>query len=327
MKKTIEEKISQYFSSFSLNLPEKYAENKLYLYADYIEMVALFFNSSPVSVGEILSRFTDEGIFPERKSNQKQEEQNQKNEDWVRKMFKIAEERSLIFGHDYPFHFKQEKLKLKENLSERNKLYIFLLLASDLSTFSDFQHELTSEFEKISYEALKGFLPRNSVLKQFGKNSDYSGNAISKIRSLAADLGLGPDEINNYEINSISDRNTQEKGLDIIGWIPFNDNCMNVMIILGQCACGKKWSDKYHETRRYEEYLQFYKLRPCHSIFTSYALINQAERKFYPSGDIVRDTLVFERKRILSLVDENLIDQLESRFLIDRCIEFEEDIV
>ena len=170
-------------------------------------------------------------------------------------------------------------------------------------------------------------MPGNSILKQYGKNSDYSGTAISKIKSLANDLGFSSDDIDEYEISSISERNTQEKGLDIIGWIPFDDDCMNKFVILGQCACGKKWTDKYHETRRYEEYLRFYKLRPCHSIFTSYSLINQAERKFHKSGDILRDTLIFERKRILSLVDDELVDSLESKNLVDKCIEFEEDVV
>ena len=37
--------------------------------------------------------------------------------------------------------------------------------------------------------------------------------------------------------------------------------------------------------------------------------------------------LIFERKRILSLIDEGLLDQLDSKVLIEKCIEFEEDIV
>ena len=136
MKRTIEEKISDSFSSFSLVLLEKYAQNKIYLYADFIELVALFYNTSSVSVGEAISRFKEEGVFPERKSDQKQEEQNQKNEDWVRKIFAILEQRASLFQQDYPFSYEQEKICLKEEQSKKTQIIHFPATSIRLKYFS-----------------------------------------------------------------------------------------------------------------------------------------------------------------------------------------------
>ncbi|MEZ4907965.1 MAG: hypothetical protein R2771_10100 [Saprospiraceae bacterium] len=70
-------------------------------------------------------------------------------------------------------------------------------------------------------------MPTNSTVKEFGKNTEYKGNAIEKIKNLADDLDLAIDD---YELNQVGERNNQERGLDIIGWLPFNDKCGNKVV-------------------------------------------------------------------------------------------------
>ena len=324
MSRTIDQKITDYFSDFSLSIPEKYAKNKLYLYADYIELVTLFYNEEPVSVGEIMSRFRDEGVFAQRKSDQNQAEENENNENFIRSIFVIFDERKSLFSNSYPFEYEGEKLSLKTTLSDKNKLYLFLLLASNLSTFKIFQSNLTSEFEKVSYQALIKYLPQTAITKSFGADSEFKGYFNDKITQLAELMNV---ELDDRFLESFSPRNTQDGGLDIVSWIPFEDQISNFISVFAQCACGKDWNKKLNESRRFNRVLKVYLNKINHSIFIPYALINYHTSEFYEHHEFGGDTLVFERKRILSLIDEGLFDNLDSKVLIEKCIEFEEDIV
>ena len=116
-----------------------------------------------------------------------------------------------------------------------------------LNYFKDVYSDLTTEFEQTSFEALRNFLPLNANVKQLGKNSDYTGDAQSKIRALAKDLNVS---INENEIIQI--QGTQERGLDVIGWLPFKDQIPNMITILVQCACGTEWYKKQNKTKRFE---------------------------------------------------------------------------
>ena len=171
----------------------------------------------------------------------------------------------------------------------------------------------------ISYEAIKSFLP-NAIVKSFGKLSEYKGTAKEKIRNLAEDLGLPTD---NYAIECVGDRNVQERGLDIVSWIPFEDKCQNKIIFLCQCACGKQYESKQHDVRRFKQYYIFYKTNPQLTLFIPYALINSKNGKFYHSDYFEDDYLIFERLRIISLAKrrEDLLTLLKSTCLVERCIQ------
>ncbi len=133
-------------------------------------------------------------------------------------------------------------------------------------------------------------------------------------------------EINDKELSNIADKNNQERGLDIISWIPFEDKIPNFITILAQCTCGKKWDKKQNETGRYENYLNFYKQRPIHALFVPYSLSNI--NSFFQSDDIIKDRIIFDRKRILEfLPDINFFNDLQSKDIINKCIEYEEDTV
>jgi hypothetical protein len=317
--KTFEEKLSESIESFfDLDKPD-YTDNKKNLYADFIELISLFSNTDGTSFGDVLDRFFGTKDY----SNAKQRD---KDEAWLIEIYTIIEQRSRLFSEDYPFALDEnEVLTLKPELSWKNKLYLGMLISSKLNIFKGFKPDLTTEFETISYYVLKNFLSSKSIVKEFGKNSTYTGNAKEKIRKLAADLGL---KIEEDELEGISERNNQERGLDVIGWTPFGDKCMNQLVYLAQCACGKDTESKYHDTRRFENYLKFYKTKPQHIMFVPYSLINTFKNKFYHSDLIEKDFLIFERKRILGLFeDEQTFLGLEMTKIVDGCVQFEADIV
>ena len=185
--------------------------------------------------------------------------------------------------------------------------------------------ELTSEFELVCFHVLSKYLPQHAVIKSFGKNTTYVGTAIDKIKSLATDLKV---EVDEDFLNKISAKGNMDRGLDIIGWIPFADNVSNHLSLLCQCACGKEWYKKLIETRRYERYYKFYCNKPNHAMFIPYSLINYQGSDFFQADEISVDTVLFERKRIINYIDDlTFFTPLNSKKLVDKCIEFEEDIV
>jgi len=323
----IEDKIQRYFSAVNIKMSSTPAKHLTHLYADYLEAVSLFSNRNYISSSDLLDRFRDEGFITRKKNDEEQAENNDSHEQWVNQIFEIAVERKILFQDDYPFALLgNNKIKLKplSELNNRNKLYLFLLVSSCLYLFRIFEPELTKEFELVCCEALLKFLPSHAIVKSFGKNTHYKGTAIEKINRLANDLKI---KVNDSFIKKISREGNQDRGLDIIGWIPFEDNVANFLSILCQCACGKEWHKKLHETRRYENYYEFHGNKPVHAMFIPYALINHQDLDFHQADEIIA-SLLFERKRILNYVtDDAFFDRLTSKTIIDKCIEYEEDVV
>ena len=284
------------------------------LFADFVELLVVFSNGDGVAFGDIQDRFFGE---PDETNSS---ERNDSNESFIDEIFSLIEERVAIYGNVYPFEIGDEQnVTLKRDLSLPQKLYLFLLFSSSLDIFKSFNSEITTDFELVSCEAIKSFLP-NAVVKPFGKMSEYNGTAKEKIKKLADDIGL---QTNDYEFGCISERNVQERGLDIVSWLPFEDRCQNKVIFLCQCACGKQYESKQHDIRRFKNYYYFYKTKPQLTLFIPYSLINPKENKFYHSDYIEGDYLVFERLRIINLAKQkdDLLTRMSSTILIENCIQ------
>ncbi len=318
------EKINASFEDIKIKFDSPQATRNVHIYADYIELVSLFSNNNLVTTTDILDRFKDEGLIKQKKSDEDQAEANDGNEVFVNTIFQLLTFRGNIYNADYPFLINSKTIILKsKTLNNKQKLYIYLLLSSNLNIFLKFHTELTTEFEKLCYYTLKDFLPKHSVVKQMGKNSDYSGTALDKIQQLANDIKISTNE---KHFNNTNIAGNQERGLDIIGWIPFKDNVPNKLIIMGQCACGKEWYNKLSETKRYEKYWHL-DCRPIHTIFIPYSLIQESNSNFFQSDEI-NNILVFERGRILEIINDfDFIDNFECMQLVDKCLEYEEDIL
>ena len=309
---TFEDKLYQCTQSLKdIDKPD-YTKTEINYFADFVELIALFTKMDGVTFGDIQDRFfgTKEYTTIESKD---------KDEAFLISIFNMIAERISFYAIDYPFEYQNnETLMLKPNLTFKNKLYLSLLISSKLDIFNSFQSDLTTDFEKVSYVVLKEFLPEKAIVKEFGKNTEYQGNAISKIKQLANELDL---QIDDYELSNVSERNMQERGLDIVGWLPFADKCGNKIVFLCQCTCGKEYESKQHDTRRFENYLQFYKTNPQHTIFIPYSLINIREKKFYHSDLIEKDYLVFERKRILEYHNDRSFEKSIAFKIVNKILE------
>ena len=295
-----------------------YGRSEINQFADVVELLAIFSKESGISKGDVEDfLYGENDNTPEEDNNDEVNESENNDRKDVDSIFKILYDRVVLYANLYPFVITNNILYFEDAIDINEKNYIFLLISSSLDIFKQFQPVLTTDFETVSYKAFKKYLP-TATIKQFGKNSEYSGTAKNKIKQLANDLGLPVDE---EEINEIGERNNQERGLDIVGWIPFDDACRNKIIFLCQCACGKNYECKQHDTRRFEHYYEFYRTKPQHTLFIPRALINIDTQKFYHSDYIEDGFLVFERKRIASLLkDDNVISSLSSKELVEKCL-------
>ena len=332
MAKSFDEKFALCISNIANVSKPDYPLLDVNYYADFIELLVLISGGDGVSYGDIQDRFYGEAggesvdEFVENSESESADEKtvsqmNDSREAFMDGIFNVIIERVHLYGELYPFELlSSDEIVLKSELSIEHKKYIFLLLSSALDIFNPFNHELTSDFEKLCYEVLKEFLPTGEI-KAFGKNSDYSGTAKEKIQKLAEDIGLA---INEDAWQEIDNGNVQERGLDVVGWLPFADECPNLMLFLGQCACGKKYEYKPHDLRRFENYLKFPQTQPQFTLFLPYSLVNPQTKNFYRFDLIEKNVLIFERKRMLDRLkgkDESYTN-LEIGLLIDRLLSY-----
>ena len=159
--------------------------------------------------------------------------------------FRHFKYRSAKFGEFYPFQVANEKISLKDGFEDslKAKLYIYLLCCSALSYFQDLQLDLTSEFEELSYTALKKMFPQNTS-HLLGKTTSgaeraYQGNVYNKLKQLGDDLSAGL-RITEDDFASTS---SGDGGLDLISWYGFKDSQNSIPTYSGQCKCSPKWVD------------------------------------------------------------------------------------
>jgi len=309
-------------------------------HCDYIELLALSQNSDIVSLEDVRSRYTNfEGEFDDLIGDVNLQEQNNScyvDDKWASRIhdwFLMLETRSLSYGDAYPFNVvDRNTLSLKNNLTEINYVYIFLLISSLLNYFSKAAiSSLTSDFEIVALHALSKYLPGYAVSRKFGKsntsNDRYVGNIANKIDLLAEDLKKNIC----YEPRYFSDRDIGDLGIDLVAWLPISeDECYSyIQIIFAQCAAGKNWLKKQDEPIRSVKNCISRIDNPINMMFIPYDARN-ADRNFHEEAKIESSLLLFDRRRIVSLLSgsaEMVCELASFAPIIIGMVNFEEALV
>ena len=308
------------------NVPSESYSNEHY-YCDYIELIALISNEDIVSSSDIYARFLDDGKITSSGSDEN-DECTDKWESRINSWYEILKYRGSCYLATYPFIIARTTIKLKADLNEKQKKYLFLLLNSNLKYVKD-RNILTSDFEEFSLTAFKNYLPSIANIHRFGKsmanNDRYIGSLANKIDLFASDLNYNT----KYESHFFSNHNNGDGGLDIVSWVPFeNDsNTNNMSIYFGQCATGKDWTKKQDDTKKFENYINF-KSNISHVLFIPYDGRN-IDSKFNEEASLSLN-LLFDRSRIINLLAENneIVNELTSfKSVVDNAILYEENIV
>jgi len=308
------------------SVPEKSYFNEHY-FCDYVELIALVSNEDIVSSSDIYDRFYDDGKINVNSSELNSEEVD-KWESRIISWYELLKYRENYYGISYPFIINRKTIKLKHDLNSNQLIYLFLLLNSNLKYIED-KNILTSDFEEVSLQAFKEYLPTIAKIYRFGKsminNDRYTGSISDKIDLFASDLKYNT----KYEPHFFAENNNGDGGLDIVSWIPFKDdlNTNNMSIYFGQCATGKDWVKKQDDTKKFENYINF-KSNISHVLFIPYDGRN-IDSKFNEESTLSLN-LLFDRLRIINLLLDNdtVVEELISfSSILKKAISYEEDIV
>ena len=295
-------------------------------FCDYIELLALLNNTDIVSASDIYDRFLEDGKI-EKIGSEESAEINDKWESRIDEWFTLLQNRQDKFGDLYPFLITENTIKLHDTIDSQKNSYIFLLLSSNRQYIKD-GNLLTTDFERVSYEALKNYLPSFTKIFQFGKSNisanRYTGHITNKIDTLARDLKYRT----KYKQQFFATTNTGDGGLDIVAWVPFEEDKNNckIQVYLGQCATGNDWLKKQDETNNFNNYIDF-EAHLNYVMFIPYDGRN-TDSTFNEEAKM-GDYLFFDRFRLLKMInDYSLVETLPSfDEIVQRVIDFEEDIV
>lgn len=302
-------------------------------FCDYIELLALINNNDLLAVADIYDRFYEDNSIEIPENNSDSElgsEVSQTNDAWesrIKEWFSILDTRKNVFKEFYPFIISQNTIKMCSELTYKQQLYIFLLLNSNQNYIRN-SNQLTSDFEEFSLRALKNFLPNNAVCYRFGKSmleDKYSGHITKKIDDLARDLKYST----KYKASYFAPNDNGDGGLDLVSWIPFegDENQNNMQVYLCQCATGKEWYKKQDDTDKFiDNYIDF-RTQVNLVMFIPFDGRNM-DRTFNEEAKMKKN-IIFDRVRLVYLLQENknLITELKSFEIVNKIIEFEEDIV
>lgn len=303
-----------------------YAYFNSHYFCDYIELLALINNTDIVSASDIYTKYLEDGKIGDIGSD----EGSDTNDKWssrISEWFILLEQRQIKFADSYPFIIISDNIKLKATISNQQNSYLLLLLSATRKYVRD-NNLLTTDFERISYEVLKSYLPDFAKTFQFGKSNisydRYTGHITNKIDSLANDLKCKT----RYEEHYFAGNNTGDGGLDIVAWVPFPEdkNQKNIQVYLGQCATGKDWLDKQDDTQKFPNKYITFAGEINYIMFIPYDGRN-SDGHFSEDAKMGK-YLLFDRFRLLQIMDNHeFIESLPSFSLVQQAIEFEEDIV
>lgn len=226
--------------------------------------------------------------------------------------------RGKMLPNIYPFVINgDDQLVLKAGtLTDLNKLYIFLLCASNLEYMQTI-HNLTSDFEVVCLMYMRKLFP-TMVFKLFGSSNT---NTTLKADDVMKDVKLSDRIVNlaNFItmsldpdcLNKLSKYNHGDGGLDIVGIRPMGDERKSIPIIFGQCSCSyDEWSSKQQSISD-DKWKKF--LRTWESSIQTYIFIPiwnmNSEKQFEDDLKLCRCVLV-DRQRILYLADDRFVNSL-----------------
>ncbi len=167
----------------------------------------------------------------------------------VKEWFQALAKRAELLSINYPFEINSAntKLQLRASLTDNHRLYVALLMMSNLHYFGQVEADLTSSFETLGVTVFSWLLPAHAQVHRFGKgrgnNGRYQGHIWDKLQLLAKDLSC----LTKCAKTEFAPNDTGEAGLDLVGWVPWEDKAPGRFLLFGQCACTPKWAAKQNE--------------------------------------------------------------------------------
>jgi hypothetical protein len=162
--------------------------------------------------------------------------------------------RQRLLGSAYPFRLtvtgSSFRLARKQKLHKVHLLYLFLLIASDLTRINNptYSRRFTSAFERLAGEMMRRLLPSGAQVHLFGtaaqKGELFHGGRLGDRMELLAKHLRGVSKLDRNHSGSSGDA-----GIDIVGWVPMGDAGDGLLVLMGGATCSyKNWENKVYST-------------------------------------------------------------------------------
>jgi hypothetical protein len=277
-----------------------------YIWADFIEIKCIRSIDAEISQDDLYDSINEaDDLDIQEEDLEETPQRDDKLKAIIEEWFRLISYRSQAYGDVYPFESNDfsKKIKLKENLSQVNKNYIFLLFSSHLTYFPSEKYKITTEFERFGHLALKKLMPISAEVHIFGTSSSNarysSGTLFEKLQRLAEDFG----ESLLAKQNSFTRNNNADGGIDHVGWIPFPDRISNKIIYFAQSACSKEeWDIKQHSVSRSSIAAKFTLAADLLSLVFIPFCFRRNDGSWHSEDKTYQKTVVVDRQRLLWLV-------------------------
>lgn len=277
--------------------------------ADFLEIECLKSYEHSFSITEAAQLM---GIIDDESTPANEEEENL---DSLKEALGLIEDRKRWTKNYYPFVAGSTSVGINEDCDDLHRiLYTFLLLATrERMSVNRLVGEIDGAllFERLGSYILRNFFGNHSKSFVFGTGCNVNESFLDKLRRMFNEFNEKGYSVTNHPINS----HRKDGGIDIVTYIPFEDQRQGHFVAFAQCKTGTSW----------EQYLS--SLQP--TILDDYiqpSLVSKPYILFLIADDCQKDDwntkvrstqgIIFDRCRIMSYIpqdiDRNLLQEIST---------------
>ncbi|ENX06301.1 hypothetical protein [Acinetobacter courvalinii] len=160
--------------------------------------------------------------------------------------------RSQLLNDNYPFILNGANIKLR--FKQTNLFYIFCLIISQSKLKAKkgetaFNQRMARLFEKVTLKLIQKSLGEYAFSHHFGFPREDNLGIVEAMEGLQSTLELDDEmTVSLLEYNKQNLRKQKDLGIDQIVWVKRPDHRRHShLFLLGQCACGQDYTQKYHD--------------------------------------------------------------------------------
>ena len=236
----------------------------------------------------------------------------------IGKIHEEIERRSVILKCAYPFKLEGGTLSY---LPRNSRIYEFFLSICNSSTLTSGDHvELPRMFERIAAKLVASYLGEYTQYIHTGWPRDQEigisfRKAMRTVSERTGEWKWGPEE------ELPDDPNQGDEGCDFVVWPDAPDGRkIGQLFVLGQCACGNNWQDKYNDLdlKKFQKWFHPLSLvEPVRSFATPHHVTDALLREASRQGG-----LFFDRARLTTIAFRAKEDALDEKMkeIINRLI-------
>lgn len=295
--------------------------NSPHLFADLVELLLIVRKQEVIHKNDVMSEQKSSDVSFDEIDLEEQEnnavagdsERMDRHEKQIEDVWQQLEFRAGMLNEKYPFIVDGDFLRIREHLTDIQKIYIFLLACSRLRSFSGVKKNGKSiiqlwagYFTHIGKYSVKALLPPYAVTRVFDANSEdrktyYGTDLRDALVNLGKDLAVL--NINDQECKKAS--SSGDAGFDIVGVVDFKDGCCSNYAILAQCgAQEKEWPKKTLEAHPFRLRNFFQTTVDNSALMITPIFYRQADGSWVNSQPTA-GVYIVDRARILYLLNES----------------------